>query len=309
MTKKKTTNKKPNTWRSLKQTGKPRAVSDMQQQARLLRFKCCVGALLAIALLLSGLMGAWHLKKTHPEMFRFTKSRHQLENVILKTDGVIDDHWLRQATGLNNGKPLSDIDIGKLDSRLESYGQIDSATIELHYPHALVVELKENTPIFRVRVAEPGDKEPKDLLVSRKGRVFAGNGQTHNMLNRLPYLVGVELKKRNHVYRAIQKVEDVAPLVETARQDYPELYAQWRFVSLENYDGRKDVPWAVVRIHTRDRGQWLFSPYDYHTQLKRLDKILAQVDPQDKEQITRIDLTHKNRAAVRIARSPMSSRY
>jgi len=135
------------------------------------------------------------------------------------------------------------------------------------------------------------------MMVSEEGEVYPGVNYQKDTLARLPYLIGVALQRRANGFEKIQGIEHVADLLRHARMRYPGLYADWKFVSMADFDGSLDDLGATLQVHTRSSGIIEFSPVDFESQLQELDAILLYAKYNRRWQkgaIEGIDLTLKD---------------
>lgn len=82
----------------------------------------------------------------------------------------------------------------------------------------------------------------------------------------------------------------IAPLLELARSEYPEIFRDWTVVSY-NRPSDKD-PGANVTVKSRRIGTIRFNPSDYSSQLKRLRYLLDEPKFLQASFIRSIDLSH-----------------
>lgn len=251
---------------------------------------------------------AWciQISHTHPQVLDFGEEDQLLEQVHFSTDGVLSRQWLDEMLSKHlQSEELASIDIHRLDSALEGCGQVREATVRRIYPDALGVTVREHTPVMRIRVAD-AHGQPETMLVAQTGHIYSARDYAEVALERLPFVGGVRLRRQSGGYAPIAGMEVVTDLLEQARHYAPELYARFRVVMLDDFDGRTDVPWATIRVRTRGLGDIVFSPEDFNRQISRLVSIVDAMDPVQRRDLQRIDLTPPDRAAVRIAHSPSS---
>ena len=292
-----------NSWRSVRQSGGIRA---MTQEAReryrrwLLRV---LGMSVVVALIFGIIAFVSQVLKENPEVLEVSRAGQTVESIYLETDGVLTNEWLSQTLKIRKDTDLMSLDIAAIDAMLEAQGQIKQASVQRLFPNALRVTLKEYRPVMRIRVAtQAGASET--LLVAETGDVFSGNAYAAATLQGLPYAGGITLKREDGKYLPIKGIPTVARLLEKTRQGAPEIYRQWRSVLLDRFDGRINVPWSVIKVRTRQGWQITFRPLDFDSQLERLVSIIQSIDPHRYDEKWLIDLTPKERAAVRIADAP-----
>ena len=118
-----------------------------------------------------------------------------LRQVVFATDGVLDRAWLDQTLALPGGASLMTLDLAALEDRLLASGQVQSVVLRRRFAdNTLVVTVQERTPIARVMV-QVGGTSPRPRLVARDGVVYEGVGYERTVLERLPWLDGVQLRR------------------------------------------------------------------------------------------------------------------
>lgn len=297
-----------NSWRSLRQTGRNRAVSAGACQRRRSFFVRSVATLFGGIAVLAIIFGGMHLYRTNPELLQVGESRQKLEVLQFDTDGVLTQDWAESVLFIQPGVDYMSLDIVALDHQLEAQGQVLEATVQRIFPNALKISVREHKPVLRMRVADASGK-PQDMLVAETGDVFWGHNYPAATLRGLPYLGGVTLKQAGESYARIPGIPVVAELLDTARYSIPEIYSRWQVVMLNDFDGRVDVPWAVIRVRSREMGEIVFRPTEFSRQINRLASILEDVGTRRNVSLRRIDLTFEDRAAVQIARDTSSTSY
>lgn len=287
-------------WRAIKQKRGKRAVTFT---ARLRKFKffarfAGIGATV-LGVIIVGLL-CFYLIKTATDFFHLSGPPKPLGRVVMHTNGVLDEDWLKESFRPNKSTNLMDIDIRGLKKTLESSGQVRSAMIERQFPDALVVSLSEYQPVAKVAVRGK-KKKTRIYLVSKEGAVYEGSNYPRATLEHLPYLDGVELKQTKRGFRPIGGMEVVSELLDLSRRSTPELYADWQVISLKNYSGDSAQVGATISIRTRSMGEIIFSPQDLQEQLDRLDYIVQYIKDERIRKVKRIDLTLEDQAAVQLA--------
>src|SRR5207245_591837 len=90
----------------------------------------------------------------------------------LKTDGVLDDEWLKRTLALPKSVSLVELDLAQLHEGLLADRQVLTASLTRNFPDRLMVQITERTPVARVMTELAGERQA--LLVARDGVVFAG---------------------------------------------------------------------------------------------------------------------------------------
>ena len=298
-TKRKTRKGTAPSWRAIKQKRGKRAVT---LTARLRKFKffarfAGLGAT-ALGAIAIGLL-CFYFLKTATDFFHLSGPPKPLGSVVMHTNGVLDETWLKESFRPNKSTNLMDIDIRGLKKTLESSSQVRSAMIERQFPDVLIVNLSEYQPVAKVAVR--GKKKARIYLVSKEGVVYEGNNYPRATLEHLPYLDGVELKQTKQGFRPIEGMEIISELLDLSRRRTPELYADWQVISLKNFSGDPARVGATILVRTRSIGEIIFSPQDLQEQLDRLDYIFQYIKDERIRKVKRIDLTLEDQAAVQLA--------
>ncbi len=300
--KKQTTPAPINNWRDLPQLNKNRAVSPQAIQRRRRFILNILG--ISFGVVCSAVLCGYAIYeyKQQPDMFQMKTAVQPLETIYFHTDGVLTREWVESKLGIAKGTDLIALNIAELDEALEAQGQVRDATVQIVFPNALRITVREHRPVMRVRI-NGSDGKVQNWVVSELGDVYPGFNYPQATLQGMPFLGGVNLIRQGKGYAPIPGIVVVAELLETARYCVPELYLNWRVVLLDDFDGRTDVPWASIKVQTRGMGQVIFKPKDFRKQLNRLSSIMDDAGIQRQALLKKIDLTMENRAAVQYAKA------
>ena len=219
-----------------------------------------------------------------------------LHDLVLVTDGVLDQAWLTRTLAVPKGASLMGLDLYQLRARLLVSGQVRAATLTRNFPATLAVTLTERTPVARLQVQDQGDA-PRPLLVARDGTVFEGIGFDPAMLETLPWLSGVKLTRQGGVFLPVAGMEAVADLLAKAKLEAEHLYADWRRVSLTRLasDGE-------IEVGTKDGTKIIFgTSEDFFRQLANLDAILDAARTQPDKALREINLAVGGQVPVAFA--------
>jgi cell division protein FtsQ len=284
--------REPGSWRSIQQRvrGHPKTAPALKRsRARVGR---ALAGLTLFAAVVGGIgYGIWQLDRV-PESVSSTVKANPIEEIVLLTDGVLSDEWINRRLEISPETGLMEVDIQAIKARLEAEGQVASATISRRFPSTLVVSLNERNPVARlVTVNEEGRRVV--YLVAMDGVVYRGFGYDPELIDRIPFLDGIRLVRREGGFKPLPRLDDVAGLYALAEQIAPHLVSQWRIVSLDRR------PFIVIR--TAEVNEIIFEPGSYRQQLARLDYILDFYRRTPDEKPARIDLSFKNQAAVELA--------
>ncbi len=265
------------TWRDIPQTIAPRAMSSTGRKRMFFATAKSVAVLvLGCASLWAGyeIHSAW---KSDPAKLKAAGKSAPVKTIALRGENlVLDQAWVARTLALPKSADLTGLDLFALRDRLIESGQVRTAVLTRKFPDTLVVSMEERSPVARVN-ARFGDGEPETFLVARDGVVFRGENYRDDVLQGLPFLGGVGLRRVAGKFVPIDGMETVADLLSTARMNAPELYRSWSVVSLE-----KLVTDGHILVQSADAGQVVFGTRDdFYRQIARLDFILdnARKDP------------------------------
>lgn len=192
-----------------------------------------------------------------------------VKDLVLVTDGVLDQAWLARTLALPKNTSLMALDLFQLRTRVLASGQVRTASLTRSFPATLAVSLAERMPVARLS-AQDRDAEPRTLLVARDGVVYEGVGYDPAMVQTLPWLAGVKLLRAGGSYQPIAGMESVADLLAKAKLEAEHLYDTWRVVSLARLDSDGEL-----EVVTRDATKITFGlNEDFFRQLANLDAIL-----------------------------------
>ena len=225
-----------------------------------------------------------------------------IQEVNFRTDGVLDESFVKQYLDMYEGSELMGADIFEIKERLESLGQVRTARVERSISNASIsISVSERHPVFKMLVQ--GESGNELQLVDEDGVAFRGKGYTRNTLLRLPAIGGVSLQSEGGAYLPIPEVVELNHVRQTARDMMPQWFAGVRSIVIQpksassNYLGNNYVlrtPWCQELVLDAET---------LEDQLIRLDRLLADlvgggVDL-EKHTLKRIDLTIDDRAIVR----------
>lgn len=223
----------------------------------------------------------------------FTGPSSLVKEVVFVSDGVLNKRWFMNWLGPLRGCRLNELDLEKIHHNLVAEDQVLSARLTRKFPDTLEIMIKEREPLLVLRMKK-GKDGFTDWLVSSDGYLFEGTGYSRNRLKVIPSLkIDPSLIRKNprtSPVLSLEGIPNVAPLLELARRDYPELYRQWSIVSYTRpFDSD---PGASVTVHSKRVGEIRFSPRNYSAQLKRLQYLLSENRLARSNYISSIDLSH-----------------
>lgn len=285
-------------WRKIQQSSAARAVTSFAKKRRLQINMRYVGAFFGAVVALALVAGAvwWWQNRAFSAL---AVPQTSLHSVYFESDGVFDEAWLRDKIDLPAGVALMDIDIAALRAQLLDEGQTISAEVERIFPDALKISVTEHRPMMRIVTMDAQGKRYL-YLISETGEVYNGSHYSPSTLKGLPFLDGVVLKRSGLGFEPVAQAPVLAELLKTARAGWPELYAQWRIVSCQNFKGDVTAPGANIIVKTNDKSDIVFTPEDFPRQLQHLQEISAYARRERLPRIEQIDLSLED-PAVRVA--------
>jgi len=219
-----------------------------------------------------------------------------VKKVLFYTDGVLDEAWLSGVIQINRNMQLMDINIFEMKHSLERFDQVLEAEVIRVFPDALRVELKEEVPIFKLKMQT---SEGVDFLrcVGESGLVYEGVGYSETVINELPYLI--PYRHSNQKYLPINGLEHVSPLINLLKEEGLIERLRLQSISLENFSGDSEFPGQIIEVNSDLIPRILFSAYkDYPRQIARLNYILSYINGSGNPEVERVDLSLRDSAAV-----------
>jgi hypothetical protein len=219
-----------------------------------------------------------------------------MKKVLFYTDGVLDEAWLSGVIQINRNMQLMDINIFEMKHSLERFDQVLEAEVIRVFPDALRVELKEEVPIFKLKMQT---SEGVDFLrcVGESGLVYEGVGYSETVINELPYLI--PYRHSNQKYLPINGLEHVSPLINLLKEEGLIERLRLQSISLENFSGDSEFPGQIIEVNSDLIPRILFSAYkDYPRQIARLNYILSYINGSGNPEVERVDLSLRDSAAV-----------
>lgn len=219
-----------------------------------------------------------------------------VKKVLFYTDGVLDEAWLSEVIQINRNMQLMDINIFEMKHSLERFDQVLEAEVIRVFPDALRVELKEEVPIFKLKMQT---SEGVDFLrcVGESGLVYEGVGYSETVINELPYLI--PYRHSNQKYLPINGLEHVSPLINLLKEEGLIERLRLQSISLENFSGDSEFPGQIIEVNSGLIPRILFRAYkDYPRQIARLNYILSYINGSGNPEVERVDLSLRDSAAV-----------
>lgn len=204
-----------------------------------------------------------------PKPFSGAAQAAPVSEIVLITDGVLDQEWLVRTLALPKNASLIELDLYQLQAALLATTQVRSAALTRNFPSTLTVSLSEHSPVARI-MAQIGRDEPRMFLVAREGKVFDGIGFDEEMIETLPWLDGVKLVRQDENFLPIAGMDTVAELLGKAKLEAEHLYRTWRIVSLARLESDGEI-----EVRDKNVSKIYFGTHeDFFRQLARLDLLL-----------------------------------
>lgn len=259
-------------WRDIHQNIAPRAMSNEGRKRLMIATMKTVVTLLVLCVCAWGAYEVFQLWEQNPTKLRAPVKGEPVRNVTLRTDGVLDQAWLTTTLALPKNISLMELDLNALRERLLANGQVRTVLLTRKFPDTLAVVIEERLPVARIKV-QVGENKPEIFLVARDGVVFPGICQQEKVIETMPYLDGVPLKRtRTGGFVPIDGMGLVADLLGTAHGNVPDLYRSWTIISLARLASDGEI---IVR--STQVPQIIFGlREDFYRQLAQLDLILDE---------------------------------
>lgn len=303
MFRKKKSSKEEKSWRAIKQSGRPRAITT-DAKKRLWQYWLKIFKISCVGLGILSILGVGYFFIKHDFISSlFLGNDHPLKHIVFKTDGVLTDASIKKQIDPYIGTDLLSVDIFSIKESLEAIDQVKSAVVERLFPDTLKINLTEHQPIFKiVFINEKGNRE--GLLVSTEGHIFKGTGYSRELLKSLLFVEDIKLQKANQKFVPLTQLKSAIDLMLFANNERPELIKEWQSVSFEYLDDVfNTVEDSFIKIKTKKYGEIIFAPQEFDTQLNRLETIVNYIHEGQLSHIERIDLSMNGQAAVQIAKN------
>ncbi len=272
-------------WKEIPQQVRHRAMSSEGRRRVVFGGLKTAGIVAALALLAWGGLELASAFQDDPKKMPEVVKAAAMKDLVLVTDGVLDQAWLARTLALPKVTSLMELDLFQLRARLLASGQVRAATLTRNFPATLAVTLAERTPVARLQVEDKAGA-PQTLFVARDGVVFEGTGFDPKMTDTLPWLAGVKLARQGGAFLPVAGMEPVAELLAKAKLEAEHLYVNWRVVSLARLESDGEI-----EIGTKDGTKITFgATEDFFRQLANLDAILDAARAQPDKALHEINL-------------------
>ena len=297
MPKKKKTTAPKTSWKKIPRRAGKQAVSRDSQIVRMRRLFRFITISLGTGSAVLGLSLLGYYFVNTPKAPTIHAAAASFVNIDIETDGVLPKAWIEFRMGLEQNLGLMQIDMSELKNAVERFPQIKDASIERQFPNTLCVKVHERFPVFRMKVSG----ESQVLLVDEEGHVFRNIKFPDSMIDRLPYLAGVNLHKNGDGYHPIASVPCLSELFHEARTDFPELAREWGIVFADQLIMAETFTEGYIRVESRGVKEILFRPENFGKQLEKLEYILDSQGGPTVSSISRVNLSLLDQPTVEFA--------
>lgn len=225
--------------------------------------------------------------------------RHLLAEVTVRTNGVLDEQWVRSRAGLEDEINLLKLDIHAIKDALESCPQVALASVSIDLPSAIVVQLEERLPVLRARTMD-ADSNIRELLISEDGAVFEPVNYGEGVIRKLPAIAGIAIVQKAGLYEPLKRFDYVAALLRYAQEHTPHLYYDWRIVDLGGFVTDGPAVGSVIEIRGRYLKRLIFRPEKVPQQLEHLRAVVEDARERGLPALAFVDLTIPDRVVARV---------
>ncbi len=261
----KTKKKSGASWRNIRQSARQVKVSRFAKQRyqRIVLRTAAAGVLLAV--LGAAAWGAVRVVQEGAKKAAALIPSSPVSHVEFATDGVIPREWAMERIDLPQEIPLLEVDIHAIKEDLERHAQVRRAVVSRRLPDRLKIRVEERYPMMRM-AARDAEGRRVNLLVAEDGIVYQGIGYNRARLSGLPYVSGVQLRRKGGSFRRLEGLDAVAQLLALTRSEAPEIYTAWNVVDCS------DLP--LIRVRMDQISEIVFRDTDFPEQLARLRELL-----------------------------------
>jgi len=192
--------------------------------------------------------------------------RLPISEVVVSSDGPLEEQVVLQTLALGEGANLLSIDLEAMKVRLEGIGQVKQAIASRRFPGTLEVQIVERAPVARIR-AQRRSGEELLLYVDREGVVFEAASIDPIVARSLPFLGGISLSIEGEGFAPVQGMRPVADLLADTQALAPHLNRYMRTLSI-GQGGRLSARSRYAREIVFDLKA------DFRDQLGKLDYIV-----------------------------------
>jgi len=288
-------------WRTIRQEVSAPAMSRRGHRRRLLEWTKVSALVLALGGVVWGGYALFHSWETDRAGLANAVHSEPVKEVVVITDGVLNQKWATGVLGIPKGSSLMALDLPALREKLAAFGQVRLAVLTRNFPDTLVVTLQERTPVARLQASE-GLGQMRQLMVAKDGTVYEGMGYDRTLVASLPWLDGVRLVRAvaGPGFAPIEGMEDVSALLTAAQLHAPHLYRSWMIVSLERLASADEI-----QVKAQDVQKIVFSRRrDFFKQIAQLDYVIDASHVLPEPNLQSVNLTYEGQVPVRLAGTP-----
>jgi cell division septal protein FtsQ len=284
-------------WRNLRQSNPRKITSQAVQQKRLQFLLRVIMLLFVVVALLAGVFSLRYFGRQLSQPAQVDVTERELD-LVFQTDGVLLPEWFRREFQEWLFMDARDIDVRSLKQALEERGQVASAFVRVELPFRLIIDVRERVPLLRVRVrSRSGGAEL--YLVGRDGNLYSGAGYPVETLKALPGVAGLKLRRFEGQFLPIEGIEELAALLEEAKEKIPAIYRHWRLVDVSDWEPNAPYRTSLIRVRSTHIQEIVFGTIDFERQIERLAVILERIQQQQIGQPAFIDLSYPEEAVIR----------
>ena len=248
-----------------------------------------------------GIYLLWRVGEVALNAFVYQNNDFAIQQIDVKTDGVIAPEQLRRWTGVKPGANLIALDLAAVKRNLELVSVIDSVSVERVLPRTLKIRVTERDPIAQVNV--PRADGANGIAVS----VFQLDADGAVMQPLDPRLCTVPLEKMNSALPVISGL-NAFQLQPGRRVELPAVQSALKLIAAFASSPmaglvdlrRVDVSAPGVLVATTGQGsQIVFAPGNPEQQLRRWRQIYDFGKQANKGDIASLDLAVGNNLPVR----------
>jgi|TARA_B110000037_G_scaffold220312_1_gene287766 cell division septal protein FtsQ len=302
--KKKTARKtKPDgTWQSIQQNNGLKSTSSASRSRRWKRTFRWLGAGIAAVIAIGAISYGLYFSGKQLPLDTPSHAVGTIERIEFVSDGVLDARWFQSHFPIELGVRTMGYDLQKLKAQIETHGQVKTASVSVSLPDTLIIRLDERKPLLRARVRTPGN-QIINILIAGDGTVFDGYNYPTETIAALPGLAGIRFQWWDGQIQEVEEMKQLAPLLETARNEFPALYGDWKWVSVSNLNTDPGAVHSVIEIKSRTSDRIVFAPNQFQGQLRKLNEVVAVNNSQRLGGFYKIDLSFPGQAIVQVRKS------
>jgi len=286
-------------WRDLQNKGSGRrARSPVARKRSWMLALRATGVALFAGLLVGGVVYGVYFTRANFEKVSPVSQNMPLRQVVFETDGVLNGEWFRGRFAIEPETNIMDVRIHELKAQLEQEGQIARAEVSLRLPDTLIVQVMERKPVLRARLAG-ADGKPRTVLIGEDGVVYEGTRYPQSTIRSLPGVAGIRLRRSDDGFERVDGMEHVAEFLRTAREAWPEIYRDWKYISLADFNPDPLHPKTLITARGEYVDTAVFAARDFNNQFARLHALMNYSMSQQERGIELADLSLGSQTVAR----------